>query len=174
MPSAQRSATMLTCLKPGPMPPPVVGFAKPAASPNSMARSRTGRRTMPPGMGPQYRATIWQFANRSACRDVCMRPCNSASGDACSRRSGDDQSPIRCVPKPVGMAHAKNPGAMDSPVNISSHRLSVWNPVTSTWFPIMISFGLPLRSQWRTRLWAPSAPITRRQVVVPEVDSRWW
>ena len=53
------------CFKPGPRPPPVVGLAIPAASPITMTRSLNGRRIIPDGTGPQYRAVSVMLANRS-------------------------------------------------------------------------------------------------------------
>ena len=47
------SAIEEICLKPGPSPPPVVGFAIPAASPMTITRSLNGLRIIPDGTGPQ-------------------------------------------------------------------------------------------------------------------------
>ena len=90
------------------------------------------------------------------------------------------QAPILVV-SPDGIAHAKNPGAIFEPVYMSSLPSSPIYPVTSTWKPIIISFGRPILKLRLTHECAPSAPQSIEQrtstfpvdveIVIPTVSS---
>ena len=139
-----------TCSNPFPIPPPVVGLQRPAASPNTATRSITGLWIMPEGTGPQYLPTSLQLENLPFHCEDFINTCNKSSQDSPPNLFGKDQFPILVV-LPEGIAQAKNPGANSSPVKRSSLPSSPGYPVTSIWNPINNSFGRPILKVLRTQ-----------------------
>ena len=144
-------------------PPPLTGFARPAASPRTSNRSEYIRSLIPMGIPPPCMEIGWMSSNLERNLGPLMRWWKDLKAF-----SEELWTPVPILRRssPEGIAQEKNPLPTFWPTNTSTMSRSLGLPMASISYPVMISL-IPGRPPLRAvREVGPSAPKTSSAVKV--------